>query len=1548
MERLQERLVNGPTIKEWDGEALTKLCDEMYKCEVSFESWGKDWMLNNQELMHKLFQRLPYKIKSEFVRISNESSSGGTFHELRVLVEKAASAADSQYGRLLCGSKMSNPKEKTSIPGNRGGKIVCATQQPNTIVKSRNQCKVCSKTHPLWKCPEFKKKSIEEKRNVVKVHNLCYNCLISGHRVMKCENRIRCRQCGRKHNTILHVEDSTPEKAQKEKREESSAPSCSDSEKLDQQVGTSGTCSAVDSLQPHKSGQTYFKVVPVKVWGPDPAKAEYTYAFTDEGSSVNLCSQDLVKRLGVPITETMVELQTRNAASMIKERIDTLAIQGVGEEPAFVVKDVLVMNKIVDVSDSILTETVARAYSHLQDIDFPELENRNVELLLGSSLHQAFLLQEQRVGAPGEPSGLHTALGWVIYGKDEEDQSFSVPPRFVVNFVNTKTETKQSCQELLKIMNHDFQDVEMDVGEVAMSQEDKQAVSIMESTVTKIGEHYSVGLLWKQNPPKLQNNRPLAVKRMEGLRMKFKRDPSLFDKYSAKINEYIDNGYAVQIPEESLEATEKTNYIPHHCTSVLTKFRVVFDCSARYKGVCLNDLLLGGPDLTNNLVGVLLRFKQYPTAFVADIKQMFSQVFVNENDRDALRFLWFAGNDFSQPLVEYQMQTHVFGAKCSPCCAAFALRRTATDNAVGVDDDTVRTVMRNIYVDDLCKSCATTEDAKRIVSQLRNLLVSGGFHLTKFVSNTREVLADIPSESLASSVELGNGRLPPHKTLGVFWDAETDTLNVHVDIKQKPHTRRGLLSMINQTYDPLGILPPFLLPARLLLQEACRAELGWDEPLDQLPGIEPNWGAWFAQLSHLESISMRRNFVTHEKGHLVWCELHTFVDSSTVGYGACSYLRCVYSDGSIEISFVMGKSRVTPLKPMSMPRLELVAAVLGAKLGMKICNELDLHVNRVYYWTDAMVVLRYIHNVSTRFEIFIANRLNVLHALTSVDQWRHVPRKLNPADLASRGMQPCQASNADLWLKGPKFLMLRVSEWPDQPDFIDMLVKDLSSCDIACAQSCCFNVCKNSANPLYRLFARYSTFEKLLTATAWILRFKLYMRVKYLNTELTFRTEPLRAEDYDAAKHAILRTVQYQVFPGAADFLLSHRKTGDAIQRITQEDANRVAVLKDIRDLSPILLNDLLCVGGRLQNSSLPISAKHPIILPYDHPVTNLLIQYHHEKEGHFGVNHVLADMNKEFWIIKGHSAVKKVLNSCATCQFWKAKAGQQQMADLPFQRVNKTVPFTSIGTDLMGPVNVRIGRNNVKRWICIFNCLATRAVHLEVLQSLDVHAFMQGFSRFCSRRNVFPKEVYSDNGGNVVAAKKELDKLYGSSKWRSSKFGKTIQWHFNPPRASHHGGFYEIFFRLFRKVFSSIVKNSTLDEFDLLTYVAEIERILNNRPITALASTPDDFGALTPSSILTGSLCEDAATDSFLKGEAYRRSWKKSQFLADLFWQQWLDLYLPLLQSRRKWFGTSRNLKPGDLVLIVNEQTRRGQWPKAIVTEVFSDSNGLVRSAKL
>ena len=282
----------------------------------------------------------------------------------------------------------------------------------------------------------------------------------------------------------------------------------------------------------------------------------------------------------------------------------------------------------------------------------------------------------------------------------------------------------------------------------------------------------------------------------------------------------------------------------------------------------------------------------------------------------------------------------------------------------------------------------------------------------------------------------------------------------------------------------------------------------------------------------------------------------------------------------------------------------------------------------------------------------------------------------------------------------------------------------------------------------------------------------------------------------------------------------------------------------------------------------------------------------------------------------------------------WKAGIGAQQMGDLPSARIQRSQPFTTIGTDLMGPIMVAVGRSSVKRYICIFNCMATRAVHFEVVPSLEVDAFLQAYRRFCNRRNVNPTTVYSDNGSNFVAAEKVLR--------------EKVKWNFNPPRASHQGGFYEIFFKLFRKIFCSITSNCTLNEFDLLTYVVEVERILNNRPITKLPDSPDDWTALAPNSILTGSLAEDVQLGNFLKADAYRRSWKKTEHLANQFWKQWLDQYLPLLQPRQKWFGASSNLQPGDLVLMMNESVPRGQWPKAIVVEKLPDKRGLVRRVRL
>ena len=245
---------------------------------------------------------------------------------------------------------------------------------------------------------------------------------------------------------------------------------------------------------------------------------------------------------------------------------------------------------------------------------------------------------------------------------------------------------------------------------------------------------------------------------------------------------------------------------------------MVFDCSAKFRGKSLNDMLLQGPQLTNSVAGVFLRFREKRIAVIGDIKAMFSQVLVDERDRDALRFLWYPDDDISKPPIDNKMKTHVFGAKSSPSCAAFALQMTAEENTVNADPSVAETVSKNIFVNDLCKFCRSVDEAVNLLSQLCALLKSKGFHLTKFSSNNKQMLSSFLQEEVAPSVNLENSTLPVHKALGILWDAVSDEVRVKVDVKERPMTRRGLLSMVSQTYDPLGMLQLFLLPAKLLLQ----------------------------------------------------------------------------------------------------------------------------------------------------------------------------------------------------------------------------------------------------------------------------------------------------------------------------------------------------------------------------------------------------------------------------------------------------------------------------------------------------------------------------------------------------------------------------------------------------------------------------------------------------------------------------------------------------------------------------------------------------------
>eukprot|EP00795_Rhopilema_esculentum_P008763 gene8763-biopygen9751 len=537
---------------------------------------------------------------------------------------------------------------------------------------------------------------------------------------------------------------------------------------------------------------------------------------------------------------------------------------------------------------------------------------------------------------------------------------------------------------------------------------------------------------WTLNGPFGRDN--ATEQRLGYLKRRLTRDPALRVRYTNFIDDLLVKGHARKIPDAKKGCRQDiTWYLPHH--NVVNpkkpeKTRVVFDCAAKFHGVSLNSNILQGPNLTNSLVGVLCRFRQERIALVADVESMYHQVCVDPKDTEALRFLWFPGGDLSKEPEEYQMVVHLFGGIWSACCANFALKRTALDNTSKFDPMVTRTVDKNFYVDGMLKSVRSTDEAIWMQRQLTELLSCGGFHLTKWSSSCRKVLDSIPQNERSKDLKHLNiqyDALPVERTLGLEWNIESDTFRFKINSKERPATRRGILSIISSIFDPLGFVAPFVLPAKRLLQASCK-DLEWDKEISGENLI--NWNQWLVQMPMLENFQMRRCIKVPEFGTCITQEIHHFSDASETGYGTVSYLRTVHQNGKIKTAFLFAKSRLAPLKRITIPRLELTAAALAVKIDTMLKNELEICIHKSMFWTDSTSVLRYINNKDKRFHTFVANRITVIHEGSDPEQWRYVPTKSNPADDASRGMTANELLRSERWISGPEFLLQTKDKWP--------------------------------------------------------------------------------------------------------------------------------------------------------------------------------------------------------------------------------------------------------------------------------------------------------------------------------------------------------------------------------------------------------------------------------------------------------------------------------------------------------------------------------------
>ena len=825
----------------------------------------------------------------------------------------------------------------------------------------------------------------------------------------------------------------------------------------------------------------------------------------------------------------------------------------------------------------------------------------------------------------------------------------------------------------------------------------------------------------------------------------------------------------------------------------------------------------------------------------------------------------------------------------------------------------------------------------RLSSQLRELLSRGGFRLTKWISNDRNLIASVPmTERAPSVVNLDLDDLPTERTLGVQWDMETDSFSFRILDQEKAPTRRGILSVVSSMYDPLGFVAPVILHAKSLLQSLCNQKYGWDEEISEEDYV--TWQGWLRELNSLRTLSVPRCFKPTEFSAVARVELHHFSDASEYGYGAVSYLRIVDDGGVAHCSFVLGKSRVAPLKVMSIPRLELTAAVVAAKLNRLIRNELEYPIDDTVFWTDSTVVLQYIRNESRRFQMFVTNRVAMIHEESTPKQWRHVNTESNPADVASRGAKGSELHKMDLWLHGPMFLRKDEASWPEQP----LHLPDLSGDDNELKKPTGHANLIASGKGIELLYSHYSSWDSLRKAIAWMARFKKYMLSRSSNAQDHVPRGPLTVPEVIDAEKDIVKVVQNEAFP----------KEIDAVNGTAPGNRKKsLPRTSPVRDLNPYVTDGILRVGGRLENASVSFEVKHPIILPSKHHVTNLIIQNCHRQQGHSGPAHVLAAIRQKFWIVRGLSAVRKVLARCMDYRKRNARPGEQIMAPLPVARVAPfDPPFTHVGVDYLGPLFVKQGGSEVKRYGCLFTCLTMRAVHIEVAHTLEADSLICANQRFVSRRGR-PRAMYSDNGTNFTGAERELREAFERLDQRHvcNRLRKDdVQWFFNPPEASHQGGIWERMIRSVRKILTALLKEQRINDETLSTLLCEVEKILNDLPLTSLSDHPDNPEPLTPNKLLLLKSNSCLPLDVFTDQDKYSKRWCQAQCLANAFWKRWMKDYLPVLQRKQKCYFPRRNFAIGDLVLVIDEKVPRGRWPMGLVQEVFPDSNGHVRSVRV
>ncbi|XP_075743772.1 uncharacterized protein LOC142802692 [Rhipicephalus microplus] len=1515
---------------------LRSLVDEVERGVRSLTSLGVGVSTYGALLLTVVKKAVPADLHLEYCRRKGATTGGSELeafaHFLRVEVEAREIIQRAETPRGMCVESSVENRNSTF----KAARMSSAAAL-HTMTKERKGCLFCSSgCHESGDCDA--EMSAADKREMLKRENRCFRCTVKGHTSRECRKAkwLRCANCSGKHLTAMCDPDFREYRGSGEQNA-SSPPATGQATVLKSSLGSEEKFMCMEG---HR-----FLLQTARAWTVGPHKSTLVRLLLDGGSQRTFIHRKLSERLQLNVLgEEELKIYAfgdKSAITRTKARLVELWLQSQYDGKRARVEAL----EVPCICADIMAAPLKSVLLELSKFGLPVADvaqgdgSENIDLLIGAD-HYWEIVTGSTKRLTSKLMAVETAFGWTVQGQVGAKRSPGGCPSVagvmrVAVSEQTNKEISAQLRSFWELEHIGIKEHEPARHQDAIQQHYKETVKF---------EHgrYTVSFPWKPMVDELDDNYECAAKRLRANTTRLLKGDSLIVEYDACIREYIEKGYAEPANKHCSASEGPVYYMPHQAVvrqeSLTTKVRVVFDASSSAKDrLSLNDVLESGPKLNPELIDLLINFRTYNIGIVADIEKAFLQISLSEGDRNAVRFLWYAATpkkgEELPAVAAYRMTRVPFGVTSSP----FLLAATLRHHLEGLPEqyaETANILRSHLYVDDLVTGVDTLEQGKVLCQESSDILSQAGMRLHKWMSNDHDLVNFIEDGNVAK--RNANAELPAAtKVLGVGWNAHTDNFEYNLTsllefLTTRADSKRFVLQVSARIFDPFGFIAPTTLYVKTMFQRLWELGAGWDDPLPEL--MQAEWKCWCEELQCIKAVSIPRIIARDFRDEKTEKVLHIFCDASPKAYGAVGYVACKSAQGIINISLIMAKSRVAPLKRLSLPRLELMGALIGARLCHYVAKALNLQNAAAILWTDSTVAMHWIKGNAARWKPFVANRVSEVQALTDPEDWRHCPGLDNPADLITRGILPSALLESELWWRGPHWLHKDKTHWPTTGEQSPGAVE----CHLEERKVTVMPVISSPFEAVLKV-EEFSSCSRVVRLTAWVRRF-----VNNCRRGKERKGGPLRAEEVIDAERYWLATTQGEAFSDDISNLKAQRPLHKG---------------SPVLPLSPYLDGEgLMRVGGRLQFTDNHEETKHPIILPSTHPFTLLLIRKEHVRMLHSGVRDTLASLRESYWIIRGRQAVKKVIKQCLICRKQSCPQATEPVAPLPADRVTEGNPFDTVGIDFAGPLICQESRGARKCYIAILTCAVTRAVHLELVSDMSTTAFLLAFKRFVARRGIC-STIYSDNALTFKRAAKDLNAMFTllkSEEMQSYFAGNQIRWKFIVERAAWWGGFWERLVRSVKVALRKVLGRSSLSFEELTTVLYEVEAVINSRPLTFTYDDAQEPEPLSPAHFLVGrkltTLPPHHLPAEIPGGDAHiSRRWKYRSAMAEGFWRRWRREYLLELRSAHlSRPTTSSDLKIDDLVLLKEDHLKRHMWKIARIKETFEGRDGRVRACSL